>query len=179
MAKIKKDDDGKDNVHEAFNDFSEDVKNYITPSGFERLQDEFYQLKRIERPKIVETVSWAASNGDRSENGDYIYGKKKLREIDNRLRFLIKRMEIAEVVNPNKQKNQNQIFFGATVRFSNSSGKTREIKIVGVDEARIELNEISLISPVARALMRASCGDTVELETPTGLEKLKILKIFY
>ena len=180
MAKVnKKDNNRKDDVHEVLNDFSDGVKNYITPSGIKRLQDEFYHLKRIQRPRIVETVSWAASNGDRSENGDYIYGKKKLREIDNRLRYLIKRMEIAEVVNPNQQKNHNQIFFGATVTYSNSRGETREIKIVGVDEARLEFNEISWISPVARALMRASCGDTVNLKTPAGIEKLKILKICY
>ena len=158
---------------------TKNITNYITPEGFERLRAEFTFLKRIERPKIVETVSWAASNGDRSENGDYIYGKKRLREIDYRLRFLIKRLEIAEVVDPDKQQNRAQVFFGATVTYTNSEKTKREVRIVGVDEARLEQNEISLISPVAQALMKAWVGDIVTLETPLGVDKLEILKIEY
>ena len=161
------------------NNLSKDTKNYITPEGLERLQAEFTFLKRIERPKIVETVSWAASNGDRSENGDYIYGKQKLRQIDSRLRFLIKRMDNAEVVDPEKQKNHAQVFFGATVTYKNSKNIKYKVKIVGVDEARQEQNEISLISPVAQALMKAWDGEVLTMKTPNGDDKLEILKIEY
>ena len=164
---------------EALNALPEGVKNYITPEGIKRLRDEFTFLKRIERPKVVETVSWAASNGDRSENGDYIYGKKRLRQIDSRLRFLIKRMEIAEVVNPNQQTNRTQVYFGATVTYADSKNVKRKVRIVGVDEARLELNEISWISPVAQALMKAWDGDVVKMKTPCGVDELEILKIEY
>ena len=132
------------------------VKNYITPEGLRRLQDEFAQLQKIERPKTVETVAWAAGNGDRSENGDYIYGKRRLREIDRRMRFLRKRMEIAEVVDPARQTNREQIFFGATVTYLNERDEEKTVRIVGIDEARSELHEISWISPVAKALLKAS-----------------------
>ena len=155
------------------------LKNYITPEGIERLRNEFTFLKRVERPKIVETVSWAADNGDRSENGDYIYGKKRLRQIDSRLRFLIKRIENAEVVDPEKQKNRAQVFFGATVTYVNAKNIKRKVKIVGVDEARLEQNEISLISPVAQALMKAWDKEVVTMKTPHGLDRLKVLKIEY
>jgi transcription elongation factor GreB len=175
---FKKSDDEKD-YPDTLNDLPEGKKNYITPEGIKRLRAEFTFLKRIERPKIVETVSWAASNGDRSENGDYIYGKKRLRQIDSRLRYLIKRMEIAEVVNPDQQKNRTQVFFGATVTFTNSKNIKRKVRIVGVDEARLELNEISWISPVAQALMKAWDGDVVTIKTPLGVDKLEILKIEY
>jgi len=158
---------------------TKNITNYITPEGFERLRAEFTFLKRVERPKVVETVSWAASNGDRSENGDYIYGKKRLREIDSRLRFLIKRMEIAEIVDPDKQKNRTQVFFGATVTYTNSKNIIHKVRIVGVDEARIEHDEISLISPVAQALMKALDGDVVTIKTPHGADELQILKIEY
>jgi len=164
---------------EALNALPEGVKNYITPEGIKRLRDEFTFLKRIERPKVVETVSWAASNGDRSENGDYIYGKKKLRQIDSRLLFLIKRMEIAEVVSPNQQNNRTQVFFGATVTYADSKNVRRKVRIVGVDEARLELNEISWISPVAQALMKARDGEVVKMKTPCGVDELEILKIEY
>jgi transcription elongation factor GreB len=164
---------------EALNALPEGVKNYITPEGIKRLRDEFTFLKRIERPKVVETVSWAASNGDRSENGDYIYGKKKLRQIDSRLHFLIKRMEIAEVVSPNQQNNRTQVFFGATVTYADSKNVRRKVRIVGVDEARLELNEISWISPVAQALMKARDGEVVKMKTPCGVDELEILKIEY
>jgi transcription elongation factor GreB len=155
------------------------TKNYITPEGLRRLQDEFAQLQKIERPKTVETVAWAAGNGDRSENGDYIYGKRRLREIDRRMRFLRKRMEIAEVVDPARQKNRERVFFGATVTYLNGHGEEKTVRIVGIDEARSELHEISWISPVAKALLKAGEGDSVEVRTPKGIERLEILKILY
>lgn len=154
------------------------AKNYITPAGLRRLQDELRQLKTVERPKIVEIVSWAAGNGDRSENGDYLYGKKRLREIDRRLRFLLKRLEIAEPVDPKLQKNREQVFFGATVTYEHN-GMERTIRIVGIDEARIEKGEVSWISPVARALMKAREGDVVDLRTPHGVEQIEVLEISY
>jgi transcription elongation factor GreB len=155
------------------------TKNYITPEGFQRLQDEFAQLQKIERPKTVETVSWAAGNGDRSENGDYIYGKRRLREIDRRMRFLRKRMEIAEAVDPARQKNRERVYFGATVDYRNTRNEVKTVRIVGIDEARSELNEVSWISPVAKALLKAAEGDIVEVRTPKGAERLEILKISY
>ncbi|MAH85183.1 MAG: transcription elongation factor GreB [Rhodospirillaceae bacterium TMED8] len=161
------------------NKLGPNLKNYITPDGLDRMRDEFKQLRSIERPKIVETVAWAASNGDRSENGDYIYGKKRLREIDRRLRYLINRIKIAEVVDNCQQKNHDLIFFGATVTYANIRNEQRTIKIVGVDEARLEKGEISWISPVARALMKASKGDIVKVVAPAGLEELEVIAIEY
>lgn len=154
-------------------------KNYITPEGLAALQDELRQLSRVERPKVVEVVSWAAGNGDRSENGDYLYGKKRLREIDRRIRFLVKRMEIAEVVDPRRQKNRDRVFFGATVTYADSAGAERTIRIVGVDEASLERGEVSWISPVARALMKAQEGDVVRIRTPAGLESIEVVEISY
>jgi transcription elongation factor GreB len=155
------------------------TKNYITPEGLQRLQDEFAQLQKIERPKAVEAVSWAAGNGDRSENGDYIYGKRRLREIDRRMRFLRKRMEIAEAVDPARQKNRERVYFGATVVYRNARDEEKTVRIVGIDEARSELNEVSWISPVAKALLKAEEGDIVEVRKPKGVERLEILKISY
>ncbi len=155
------------------------TKNYITRKGFDRLQAELRHLKRVERPKVVETVAWAAGNGDRSENGDYIYGKKRLREIDRRMRFLGKRLEIAEVVDPARQTKRDQVFFGATVTYENKAGEERTVRIVGVDEAQSELGEISWVSPVARALLKAEVGDQVEVRTPNGPEMLEIVDIRY
>lgn len=155
------------------------MKNYITPAGYARLEEELRQLTAVERPKVVETVSWAAGNGDRSENGDYIYGKKRLREIDRRTRFLLKRMEIAEVVDQSQQKNRDQVFFGATVTYADSRGKDRTVRIVGVDEARSELGEVSWVSPVARALHKAWEGDVVKVRTPVGIEEVEVLEIAY
>jgi transcription elongation factor GreB len=155
------------------------TKNYITPDGLQRLQDEFAQLQKIERPKTVETVSWAAGNGDRSENGDYIYGKRHLREIDRRMRFLRKRMEIAEVVDPARQQNRERVYFGATVVFLNARGEEKTVRIVGIDEARFERNEVSWISPVAKALLKAAEGDIVEVRTPKGVERIEVMKITY
>ena len=154
-------------------------KNYITPAGLARLQAELKHLRSTERPRVVETVAWAAGNGDRSENGDYIYGKKRLREIDRRMRFLLKRLEIAEVVDQSQQKKQRQVFFGATVTYANDKGKEKTIRIVGVDEARLDLGEVSWVSPIARALLKASEGDVVKVRTPNGLEKVEVVDISY
>ncbi|HEX3882592.1 MAG TPA: transcription elongation factor GreB [Stellaceae bacterium] len=154
------------------------AKNYITPAGFQRLQDELRHLHSVERPKVVEVVSWAAGNGDRSENGDYLYGKKRLREIDRRLRFLSKRLEMAEVVDPARQSHLDRIFFGATVTYDN--GKTeRTITIVGVDETDAESGRVSWLSPIARALMKAQEGDVVALKSPAGIEQVEVLQIRY
>ncbi|MEO8400320.1 MAG: transcription elongation factor GreB [Gammaproteobacteria bacterium] len=155
------------------------LKNYVTPFGFSELQNELRQLLKDERPKIVETVRWAASNGDRSENGDYIYGKKRLREIDRRVRYLTKRIESAEVVDPNLQKNLTKVFFGARVMYVQSDGVERTVKLVGIDEADLTKGKISWISPVAKALLKSEVGDSVVLHTPLGTETLKILAIKY
>jgi transcription elongation factor GreB len=155
------------------------VKNYITPAGYQRLQEELRQLLRVERPKIVDVVSWAAGNGDRSENGDYIYGKQRLREIDRRVRFLTKRLEIAQVVDPAQQKNVDQVFFGATVTYADPAGQERRVRIVGIDEADLDKGCVSWISPIARALLKASVGDVVDLRTPAGREQIEVLSIAY
>jgi transcription elongation factor GreB len=155
------------------------VKNYMTPPGFRRLREEMQQLIRVERPKVVEVVSWAAGNGDRSENGDYIYGKKRLREIDRRLRFLSKRLEIAQVVDPAQQTRRDRVFFGATVTYATSKGTENTVTIVGVDEADLDRGEVSWVSPIARALLKAEEGDIVELRTPAGIETIEVLEISY
>ncbi|MEO8560254.1 MAG: transcription elongation factor GreB [Rhodospirillales bacterium] len=155
------------------------TKNYITPEGLQRLKDELRQLTRVERPKVVEVVHWAAGNGDRSENGDYLYGKKRLREIDRRTRHLIKRMEIAEPVDPAQQKNRAQVFFGAAVTYADKHDKEHTVRIVGIDEVRGEQGEISWISPLARALLKARVGDTVEVRTPQGAEPVEVVEIKY
>jgi transcription elongation factor GreB len=154
-------------------------RNYMTPAGHARLRAELHALLRVERPQVVEVVSWAAGNGDRSENGDYIYGKRRLREIDRRVRFLEKRLAIAEVVDPARQTNREQVFFGATVSYVNERDETRTVTILGVDEADFGRGEVSLHAPVARALMRARRGDVVKLQTPAGVEELEVLEISY
>lgn len=154
-------------------------KNYMRPQGFDLLQDEFRDLMRVERPKVVEIVSWAAGNGDRSENGDYIYGKKRLREIDRRIRYLTKRLESAEVVDPAMQTNRDRVFFGATVTYANNRDDEVTVTIVGVDEADLDKGLISWVSPIARALLRAEEGDVVKVRTPAGLDELEILAISY
>ena len=154
-------------------------KNYLTPQGYARLRAELKELVEVERPKVVEVVSWAAKNGDRSENGDYIYGKKRLREIDRRLRFLTKRLEIAEVVDASLQHGNDQIFFGATVRYADDSGEEHTVTIVGIDETEPLQGRISWISPVARALLKAREGDSVSLPTPGGMATLDILEVRY
>jgi len=179
-AFTKEDDDSfEDGPPEAEEAVPAGFRNLITPAGLARMQEELRQLRRVERPKIVETVSWAAGNGDRSENGDYIYGKRRLREIDRRIRHLLKRLEIAEVVDPTMQKNREQVFFGATVTYADPREEERTVRIVGVDEARLEAGEVSWISPVARALLRARVGETVELRTPAGPETIEVLEIVY
>ena len=154
-------------------------KNYVTPLGYRHLQEELRGLLRVERPKVVDVVSWAAGNGDRSENGDYIYGKKRLREIDRRLRFLTKRLEAAEVVDPAAREPTDQIFFGASVRYATAAGDEREIKIVGIDEVDVASGCVSWISPIARALVKAREGETVTFRTPAGEEILDILEVRY
>ncbi|CFN63788.1 transcription elongation factor GreB [Bordetella pertussis] len=155
------------------------TRNYMTPQGYARLRDELSHLMNVERPSVVQVVSWAASNGDRSENGDYLYGKKRLREIDRRMRFLTKRLDIAEVVDPAAQPNRDQVFFGATVLYMDRAGEERTVTIVGVDGAEPLAGKISWISPVARALTKAHEGDTVTLRTPGGVEELEILEVRY
>ena len=154
-------------------------KNYITVQGYERLRAELLHLIDHERPKVVEVVSWAASNGDRSENGDYLYGKKRLREIDRRIRFLTKRLDIAEVADPSVHHGSDQVFFGATVTYENTRGERRTVTIKGVDEADSLAGEVSWISPVARALLKAREGDEVKLATPGGVESIEVLEVKY
>ena len=154
-------------------------KNYLTPQGYCRLREELVTLLDDERPKIVETVSWAAKNGDRSENGDYLYGKKRLREIDRRVRFLIKRLDIAEIADPSVHHGSDQVFFGATVTYANATGQERTVTIKGIDEADSLAGEVSWVSPIARALIKAREGDEVTLMTPGGVEKLDIVEVRY
>jgi len=154
-------------------------KNYITPRGYARLRAELFSLIDEERPKVVDIVHWAASNGDRSENGDYLYGKKRLREIDRRIRFLTKRLEIAEVVDPCVHAGSDQVFFGATVTYIDDEDVQRTVTILGVDEADNARQQISWVSPVARALLKARKGDEVALQTPAGTRTLEILSVRY
>jgi transcription elongation factor GreB len=155
------------------------VKNYITPGGHQRLQAELEQLWKVERPVLVNTITWAASNGDRSENGDYIYGKKRLREIDRRVRFLQKRLEQAEVVDPTRRGACDQVFFGATVTVCNDEGCESTYAIVGVDEADLSRGHISWVSPLARALLKLHEGDVARLMTPAGVAELEVVKVNY
>ena len=156
-----------------------EIKNYMTPTGHLALQDELYQLVNKERPEIVQIVNWAASNGDRSENGDYLYGKRRMREIDRRIRFLTKRLENAIVVNPETRENTDQIFFSATVTIARENGLEQTIKIVGEDEIDASKNKISWKSPLAQALIKAREGDQVWLNTPDGREQIEILSVLY
>lgn len=155
------------------------VKNYMTPAGHARLKAEFDLLWKIERPRLVETITWAASNGDRSENGDYIYGKKRLREIDRRLRYIGKRLENAEVVDPARREATDQVFFGAAVTVQDDLGAEATYTIVGIDEAEPSRNRISWVSPMARTLLKAREGDMVSLMTPAGKRELEILAVSY
>lgn len=155
------------------------VKNYITPAGFQRLQDELESLWKRERPELVKVIAWAASNGDRSENGDYIYGKKRLREIDRRVRFLRKRLENAQVVDPAVRGDCEQVFFGATVTVERGDGREVTYSIVGVDEADAGRGRVSWVSPLARALIKAKVDDTVRLQVPGGWEELLVLDVVY
>ena len=156
-------------------------KNYITPSGYKRLRSELLELIDNERPKIVEIVHWAASNGDRSENGDYIYGKKRLREIDRRIRFLTQRLEIAEITDPSVHHGKDQVFFGATVTYIDVGTTTleRQITILGIDEVDTLQSQVSWVSPVAKALLKSRAGDEVSLVTPHGVQILEVLRVDY
>jgi len=158
------------------------VKNYITPTGLRRLRDERRFLLTRERPAVTQVVAWAASNGDRRENADYQYNKRRLRQIDRRIRFLTKRIDAAEVVDPEAPRHTRaatQVFFGATVRYANAAGRERVVSIVGVDEVDLNRNYISWVSPLARALLRSGPGDRVVLHAPGGTEKLEILEVRY
>jgi transcription elongation factor GreB len=163
------------------NDSATGGKNYITPSGLQRLKDEHRFLLTRERPAVVEVVAWAAGNGDRSDNADYRYGKRRLRQIDGRLRFLTKRIEAAEVVDPeaSRARQQTKAFFGATVRYANAAGAERVVSIVGVDEVDLDCNHISWMSPLGRALMKSEAGDSVVLRAPGGTETLTVLDVSY
>jgi len=154
-------------------------KNYITPQGYATLRSELLDLMDNERPKVVEAVFWAASNGDRSENGDYLYGKKRLREIDRRIRFLTKRMEIAEIVNPSVHFGNDQIFFGATVTYADEAGLERTVTITGIDEANSGQGDVSWISPIARTLLKSRVGDMLKLVMPERVEEIEVLKVSY
>ena len=155
------------------------VKNYITPAGFKRLKDEALNLLDKERPELVKVIQWAASNGDRSENADYIYGKRRLREIDRRIRFLTKRLDAAVVVDPANREASAQVFFGATVTVASAAGEEKTYSIVGIDEAEVSRGRISWISPLAKALIKAHEGDSVTVRTPAGDETLEIVKVQY
>jgi transcription elongation factor GreB len=171
-----------DDELEALSPLPAGARNYMTPGGFARLSGELAQLVQKERPALVETVAWAAGNGDRSENGDYIYGKKRLREIDRRIRYLIKRLDAAEVVDPAAPRDDetaDHVFFGATVTVSNARGEARTVAIVGVDEIDTARGYVSWVSPIARALLKAREGDTVMLRTPGGNEELDVLEVRY
>jgi transcription elongation factor GreB len=156
------------------------LKNYMTPAGYARMKAEFLQLLDVDRPEVVRTVTWAASNGDRSENGDYLYGKKRLREIDRRIRFLTKRLDIAIVVDSTVQQGSDQVFFGATVKFlRNDSDVEETVTIVGIDEVDPMERKVSWISPVAKVLIKAKIGDVVQLRTPAGVDELEVTEVNY
>jgi transcription elongation factor GreB len=178
-AFVKESDQNDDDAGPEAPSLPAGVKNYMTVQGYQRLRAELEHLMNEERPAVVQVVSWAASNGDRSENGDYLYGKKRLREIDRRMRFLTKRLEIAEVVDPAAQPNKDQVFFGANVVYMDKAGQEHRVTIVGVDEAEPLQGRISWISPVARALIKAREGDTVTLRTPAGVDELEVLEVGY
>ena len=155
------------------------TKNYMTPQGYDRMRSELLQLIDDERPKVVEIVHWAASNGDRSENGDYIYGKKRLREIDRRIRFLTKRLELASVSDPSIHHGNDQIFFGATVTYEDLQGQATTVTILGIDEADSLKGQVSWVSPIARALLKSRVGDVVKLQTPKGVQDIEVVQVSY
>ena len=155
------------------------ARNYITPAGYARLRAELFELMDNERPKVVEVVHWAASNGDRSENGDYLYGKKRLREIDRRIRFLTKRLEIAEIADPSLHHGNDQVFFGATVSYAELDGTQRTVTIMGIDEADSLRGQVSWVSPIARTLLKSRVGDELKLVTPSGVVPIEVLEVSY
>jgi len=154
-------------------------KNYITPPGYQRLRDELLQLIDVDRPQVVEVVHWAASNGDRAENGDYLYGKKRLREIDRRIRFLTRRLEIAVVTEPSLHHGNDQVFFGATVRYVDDLDEERTVTIVGIDEADSSAGQVSWVSPIARTLLKARVGDVLRLPMPERVAEIEVLDVQY
>jgi transcription elongation factor GreB len=170
--------DSSDDEPEAEPQQPQGVKNYITPAGHARLKSELKSLVEVERPELVKTVAWAASNGDRSENADYIYGKRRLREIERRIRYLMKRLEIAEVVDPRDQ-DQDRVFFGATVVYRDGRGEEQTVSIVGTDEVDPARRRVSWVSPIAKALLKAREGETVTVNTPSGREDIEVLEIRY
>ncbi|WP_228981315.1 transcription elongation factor GreB [Paraburkholderia gardini] len=172
-------DDLDDDADVAQPEIPAGAKNYITPAGYRRLRDELLHLIDEERPEVVRLVSWAASNGDRSENGDYIYGKRRLREIDRRIRFLTKRLDLAEVVDSSRQESVDQVFFGASVDYGTEDGEMHTVTIVGVDEVNLDIGHVSWVSPIARALLKARTGDQVTLHTPAGPEPIDVLDVRY
>lgn len=178
-AFVKEDSGDDDELEAGMPPIPAGAKNYITPEGYQRIKDELLRLIDVERPEVVRVVHWAASNGDRSENGDYIYGKRRLREIDRRIRFLTKRLDLAEVVDPSVHHGSDQVFFGATVTYENQHGQQQTVTIVGIDELDPLHGKISWISPVARALTKSREGDIVTLVTPGGKEELEILEVSY
>jgi transcription elongation factor GreB len=173
------DGDDEDDLPDEIAGLPAGAKNYMTPQGFERMREELMTLMRKERPEVVQIVSWAAANGDRSENGDYLYGKKRLREIDRRIRFLTHRLEVAEVTDASVHHGRDQVFFGATVRYAEESGEERTVTIMGIDEADSAQGQVSWISPIARALLKAREGDVVKLETPLGTQDIEVLEVRY
>jgi transcription elongation factor GreB len=178
-AFVKESEDNAADLPDGAPPLPQGVKNYMTPDGHRRMREELQRLLRDERPKVVEIVAWAAGNGDRSENGDYIYGKQKLREIDRRIRFLSKRLEVAEVVDPARQTQRDRVFFGATVTYADKNGAEKTVTIVGIDETDLEQSRVSWISPIARALLKAHEGDVVQLRTPSGVEAIEVVEIRY
>ena len=178
-AFVKESEDDDEDLAGSLPQIPAGAKNYITPAGYQRIRDELLHLIDVERPEVVKVVHWAASNGDRSENGDYIYGKRRLREIDRRIRFLTKRMDLAEVVDPTLHHGSDQVYFGATITYCNAAGEEHTVTIVGIDELDPLHGKISWVSPVARALTKAHVGDTVTLQTPAGLDELEVLEVSY
>ncbi|HET9650853.1 MAG TPA: transcription elongation factor GreB [Usitatibacter sp.] len=178
-AFTREDDAPEDELPEDENPIPPGSKNYKTPAGWQRMREELKWLVNTERPEVTGVVSWAASLGDRSENADYQYGKKRLREIDRRIRYLTKRLEAAEVVDPATREETDQVFFGATVTYANKAGEEHTIRIVGIDEMDPKMNYVSWISPIARALIKSREGEVVQLKTPGGVEEIEILEVRY
>ena len=174
-----KESDGDDDEALGLPALPSGARNYMTPGGYARLRAELFTLMDDERPQVVEIVHWAASNGDRSENGDYLYGKKRLREIDRRIRFLTKRLEMAEVVDPAVHHGSDQVFFGATVTYVEASGTERTVTILGIDEADSLQGQVSWVSPIARTLLKSREGDELKLLTPAGVLDIEVLQVRY
>lgn len=178
-AFTKESDSGDDEDDLSLPPLPAGTKNYITPEGYHRLRTELLNLIDIERPKIVDIVSWAASNGDRSENGDYLYGKKRLREIDRRIRFLTRRLELAEITDPSIHRGNDQVFFGAEVTYVDEDGAETTVRILGIDEADSARGEVSWVAPVSRTLLKARVGDVLRLVTPGGTKEIEVVKVVY